>query len=453
MFQPLSLNLRPKFKESNLGNFNCRKHTEFNSVQNQGPIWEPISALILTKWIIRIVITAQQVVDLLALCLETTYFVFDEKIYSQVEGAAMGSPVSPIVANLFMEWFEEHAIDSFMFEIKLWRRYVDDTMVILCDSLLDVFTDHINNIHSSIKFTREEESENAIAMLDAKIEKSLEGSLSFSVYRKATHTDQYLQFTSNQPLQHKLGVIRTLYHRCNTICSSATAKEGEINHLKRVLSISGYTKDAWLTATKPRTSTVPVDPDRTPSKGSITIPYVGPLSEAMARVIRKAGVSVHMRPFNTIRSKLVHPKDKVKKEDKSGIVYHIQCSDCEASYVGETERSLKKRVAEHHRSSSPVGHHMQYNQHSFTTENVSVIQQEPGWFQRGVAEAIHISRRDPNLNRDRGRHLLPPIYREILDTSRDLSPTSRSRDSVAAQFATNWWKMVDAVWKLFVFNP
>ncbi len=59
-------------------------------------------------------------------------------------------------------------------------------MVILCDSLLEVFTDHINNIHSSIKFTWEEESDNTITMLDAKITKSLEGTLSFSVYRKVT---------------------------------------------------------------------------------------------------------------------------------------------------------------------------------------------------------------------------------------------------------------------------
>ncbi len=141
-----------------------------------------------------------------------TYFIFDEKIYSQVEGTAMGSPVNPIVASLFMEWFEEHVIGSFMFEIKLWRRYVDDTMVILCDSLLEEFTNHINNIHSSIKFTRGEECGNTIAMLDAKIVMFQEGALTFSVYGKTTHTDQYLQFASNQPQQDKLGVIHTLYY-------------------------------------------------------------------------------------------------------------------------------------------------------------------------------------------------------------------------------------------------
>ena len=52
--------------------------------------------------------------------------------------------------------------------------------------------------------------------------------LAFSVYRKPTHTNQYLQFDSHQPLEHKIGVIRTLTHRANTICSTDKEKEKEI---------------------------------------------------------------------------------------------------------------------------------------------------------------------------------------------------------------------------------
>jgi hypothetical protein len=71
------------------------------------------------------------------------------------------------------------------------------------------------------------------------------GSIAFSVYRKPTHTDQYLQFNSHQPLEHKLGVIRTLTRRANTICSTEEAKEQELDHIKKVLSVSGYQKLAW----------------------------------------------------------------------------------------------------------------------------------------------------------------------------------------------------------------
>ena len=263
-------------------------------------------------------------------------------------------------------------------------------------------------------------------MLDASITKDTSGTLSFQVYRKPTHTDQYLQFDSNQPLQHKLGVIRTLFHRCNTICSSEENKLKEIQHLQKVLSISGYTKSAWSVATRKNRTKVPQQNTIKP-KGSIILPYVGHVSDAITRVLRKAGVTVHLRPYNTIRSKLVHPKDKINKQEQSGVVYYIQCGSCESSYVGETERRLSKRITEHHRSSSPIGQHLEERRHSFSDDNVSVLHQESNWFRRGVAEAIHILEEDPDLNRDRGRHTLPVIYREILK-SRDATSSPKSRD-------------------------
>ena len=88
--------------------------------------------------------------------------------------------VSPIVANLFMEWFEE-ASNSFTYEIRLWHRYVNDTMVIVCDALLDDLTSHITSIHPAIQFMREEESDGLIAMLDAKILWKPGGTLAFTV--------------------------------------------------------------------------------------------------------------------------------------------------------------------------------------------------------------------------------------------------------------------------------
>ena len=324
-----------------------------------------------------------------------------------------------------MEWFEETAIQTFQYEITLWRRYVDDTLVALSDALIEDFSNHINNIHPAIKFTREEEQDNTIAILDTKIKRHPSGKLSFSVYRKATHTDQYLQFDSNQPLQHKLGVVRTLNHRCKTICSNEEEKSKEIEHIRQVLSISGYTKSAWVTANKPKSPTVPTDPSKSKQKGSITLPYVGHTSDAVARILRKSGVTVHLKPFNTLRSHLVHPKDKVPLEERAGLVYYIKCGDCSASYVGETERKLHKRIKEHRRTTSPVGHHLEYNKHSFQKDNVKVLHQETNWFRRGVAEAIHIEKERPILNRDRGRHTLPVIYREIIN-SRD---PSWSRDS------------------------
>ena len=52
------------------------------------------------------------IILLLEFCLKNTYFSFQGQFYEQVEGAAMGSPVSPIVANLYMEYLEQKALST-----------------------------------------------------------------------------------------------------------------------------------------------------------------------------------------------------------------------------------------------------------------------------------------------------------------------------------------------------
>ena len=105
---------------------------------------------------------------------------------------------------------------------------MDDTIVALCDSLVDDLTAHFNAQDPTIQFTREREFNCTLPLLDVLTAREQSGKLSFTVYRKPTHTDQYLQFDSNQPLHHKLGVIRTLHHRCMTLC---TDEQDNIIHM------------------------------------------------------------------------------------------------------------------------------------------------------------------------------------------------------------------------------
>ncbi|XP_033757687.1 uncharacterized protein LOC117340038 [Pecten maximus] len=200
---------------------------------------------------------------------------------------------------------------------------------------------NFNNCHPSIKFTMEEMHADKIPVLDTLIIRRDNGSLTFSVYRKPTHTDQYLKYDSHQSLEHILGVIRTLTHRANTICSTDDRLEQEIDHLKQVLRTSGYSKKNQHSSKKktPNPSTI----REHLAQGHITSPYVGGVSESIARKIRKLDVMVHTKPVNTIRSMLVAPKDKTNTLEKSGAIYHIQCADCPATYVGEIKRELSGR--------------------------------------------------------------------------------------------------------------
>ena len=60
----------------------------------------------------RTVIPVKDIIHLLEFCLKNTNFSFKDQFYEQVEGVAMSSPVSPIVAKLYMEYFEQKALSS-----------------------------------------------------------------------------------------------------------------------------------------------------------------------------------------------------------------------------------------------------------------------------------------------------------------------------------------------------
>ena len=128
----------------------------------------------------------QHIMDLLGLCLRGTYFTFNGKFYEQVEGAAMGSPISPIVANLYMEDFEARAIQSSPNPPLLWRRFVDDTFVVMKKCHREEFLQHLNSVDKNIHFTSEEPGpEGALPFLDILIKPDQEGRLHTTVYRKA----------------------------------------------------------------------------------------------------------------------------------------------------------------------------------------------------------------------------------------------------------------------------
>ena len=75
--------------------------------------------------------------------------------FEQLEGAAMGSPVSPVVANLYMEYFEEIALKTSPVQTKLWKRFVDDILCILKKGDENLALTHINSLRECIPFTME----------------------------------------------------------------------------------------------------------------------------------------------------------------------------------------------------------------------------------------------------------------------------------------------------------
>ena len=95
----------------------------------------------------------------------------------------MGSLVSPIIANLYMKYFEGKALKSAENPPWIWYRFVDDAWVIQKQSSKQEFLEHINKVDSAIKFTMEGTQGNGvIPFLDTLITLQADGSLSITVY-------------------------------------------------------------------------------------------------------------------------------------------------------------------------------------------------------------------------------------------------------------------------------
>ena len=152
----------------------------------------------------------------------------------------MGFPPSPVLACMVMEVIEQNAIETFSKPPSIWVSHVDDVYSIDETNQIALFHDHLNTISSSIKFTKELESEGTLSFLDDAVIKRTDGTLSIDIYRKPTHTGRYFSFSSHHPLNQKLSIARTLYYRANNIISDENKKLQEFHYVSDILKSNDF---------------------------------------------------------------------------------------------------------------------------------------------------------------------------------------------------------------------
>ena len=268
------------------------------------------------------------ITNLLEFCLNSTSFVYQGQFYQQLDRAAMGSPLSHIVANIFMEKFEE-ALATAPHLPSLWKRYVDDTFVIQEEQYKNEFFQHINSLDENIKFTAETTKvDGFMPFLDTLVTPKSDGSLETTVYRKPTHTNQYLQWDSHHAITNKYSIISTLLHRAKNICSNQQLLKEEQTNIQKALAACKYPDwainrmklkiDAPKTRNNNRNS-------KTTYRGHITVPFNEGLSESMKNIYKIYGIQVHFKSGKTLKDEQVAPKDKDHMTNRSGIRYRFKC--------------------------------------------------------------------------------------------------------------------------------
>jgi len=153
-------------------------------------------------------------------------------------------------------------------------------------------------------------------------------------------------------------------------------------------------------------------------------PYIhslseGSLSEAVTRVYKCYSIPASMKPLHSIRSLLVHPKDKPRLQDVCECVYKIPCNNCDKTYIGETGRTFGVKLQEHQqevaqrddarstsKSAATEQNKSAVTDHAITLnhwDRAKVINRESNKMDRWIKEALYIrNKQDKSMNRDEG---------------------------------------------------
>ncbi|CAF3835154.1 unnamed protein product [Rotaria sp. Silwood1] len=179
--------------------------------------------------------------ELFNYCTKYSNFTFNDEHYDQINGVAMGSPLAPILAHLFMSNLEENINNYKGKKPDIYYRYVDDIFMIMNGTQKDIsnFKKFMNNLEKTIKFTVEVQEENKLPFLDVMVERENNLLITY-VYHKPTDTGLYMKWTSNQPKQYKINLIKCLCNRAVRICSSDALLKKELDYYNKTFLANGY---------------------------------------------------------------------------------------------------------------------------------------------------------------------------------------------------------------------
>ena len=224
-----------------------------------------------------------------------------------------------------MQTYKGTAITMTLHSPKVWERFVDDVYSILKRTHLENFFHHISNLHQNIKFTMEEESNGELAFLDTLLKRN-NGEISVLVYRKPTHTDQYLHYSSHHQTSSKESVVSSLFNRAYSIITNKDDLHKENARIKQVLNENGYresiinkifrgiTNNHSLPQSQQLMRITDIQEEEIRIK--INLPYVHGTSKKLRRILRSHKIRSTFYTEMALYKLLCKLKDRVATEDK-----------------------------------------------------------------------------------------------------------------------------------------
>ncbi len=184
------------------------------------------------NWKYKLKLEKFELVELLKLAVKHQLFQIDGKLYEQVGGVAMGSPLGPLMANAFMCSIEEKLEERNLMP-SFYHRFVDDSITSQRNiASAEAFLSTLNSLHPSLQFTMELEIDGVLPFLGTTLINK-NGRLETKVYIKPTNTGLMLHYDSHVDVKYKKSLVLTMLNRAFRLSSSWKLFTEECERLKK----------------------------------------------------------------------------------------------------------------------------------------------------------------------------------------------------------------------------
>ena len=369
----------------------------------------------------------QQLKKLLKWSCSGTVFQFNEELFEQTDGVAMGSPIAPLMADICMNWVIGKC-ELFNEKPVILLRYVDDIFCVFDSKLiLNQFYNKINAVHPNIRFSVEMEHNNQLAFLDVLLTKC-HNVLETTVFRKKTNTGLYMKWSSLCPIKYKRNLINCLLERSYRICSSYLIMHREFQNITNMMlsneypiefiqnQIRHFLNKKFSKNVIPRTDSTQ---KQNVPRLIIKLPFVGNSSMHIEKELqsffrRKLSDKVKLMIVHNCHAigNMFKHKDKQPLLYRNNVVYKLSCS-CGSIYIGQTRRNLQSRMDEHnpmakHQQQSDVIKHLSENPgHSIDFSKPEILTSAYNPRELLIKETLLIQQYKPEINSDTSSH---PLY-------------------------------------------